>query len=89
MPFQVAAHYMIRKVAMEAAGEMYERLMADDVMFSAWKKSNPGASGKQLEKRFILRHWSKCIPFARTTLGLMLSRPLPDDLKESIIDALH
>ena len=82
-------HKVIRKVAMEAAGELYERLMGDDQFYDAWRNQNPGLSPKQLETRFIAKNWGKCIDFARASLACMLSRPdVADSLKEDIVEVL-
>lgn len=85
---QVSCHKLIRKVAQEAAGQLYETVMGDNKVFAEWKRQNPEASIKELEKLFIKKNWPKCIPYARSTLALMLRGPLPDHLKEDIVDAL-
>jgi len=83
-------HVQIREIAKTAAGELYERLMGDQRHYDAWKKQNPDCTAKQLEERFIAKNWPKCIPYARTTLKLLLGRPdVADSLKEQIIDVLE
>ena len=81
-------HKMIRAVAQEAAGELYELLMSDNALYEEWKKQNPGLTAKQLSSRFITTRWGVCIPFARATLTLMLTKPIDDRVKESIMEAL-
>ncbi len=81
-------HKMVAKVAQEAAGELYERLMGDDQFYSEWKRQNPEASAKTLERRFIAKNWGKCIPFARATLALMLRSGIDEGLKSEIVEAL-
>lgn len=88
-PAQVACHKAIRKVAQEAAGQLYETLMADNVVFEEWKKQNPGLSEKALETRFITKNWGRCIEFARATLGSLLGRPdISDEVKREIHEVL-
>jgi hypothetical protein len=72
-------------VAKAAAGELYESMMSNDAFFKAWKNQNPGASPKELERRFIERNWGQCIEFARATLTVMLTR---DDVAESMKDEI-
>jgi hypothetical protein len=82
-------HKMVRSVAKEAAGQLYETVMGDNKIFEEWKRQNPGASPKQLELRFIERNWGKCVQFARTTLTCMLRQNnIPESVKEEILDAL-
>lgn len=85
---QKACHKMVAAVAKAAAGELYDTVMGDNEVFSAWKRQNPGATPKQLELRFIAKNWSKCLPFARATLATMLNGPLEEHLKDQIVDAL-
>lgn len=89
MPFAISAHFMVRKAAMEVAGELYEKMMSNDALFKRWKELNPGLEGGGLEKAFIMKNWPRCIPVARATLAVMLRGPLADGLKEEIVDALH
>jgi hypothetical protein len=74
-------HVKVAEVAKAAAGRLYEALMGDNEYYEIWKKQNPGASPKELEKRFINRNWQNCIEFARATMTLMLTR---DDVDESL-----
>ena len=81
-------HKMIRSVAQACAGELYEVLMGDDVMYASWKKANPGLTVKQLETRFVAKHWGRCVPAARATLALMLRNGVDTATGEAIMEAL-
>lgn len=82
-------HKLVAKVAQEAAGELYEKLMGDDEIYAEWKRQNPNLTPKQLESRFIAKNWGRCIDFARATLATMLRSPTVDEkLKEDIMEAL-
>jgi hypothetical protein len=82
-------HYKVAEVARAAAGELYEHMMSNDAYFRAWKQQNPGATSKELEKRFIDRNWGKCIEFARRSLALMLRKDdVPEKVKDEIMDVL-
>jgi hypothetical protein len=65
-------HRQIREVAIEAATELYETLMDNNELRAAWKQQNPGCGEKALLDKFVAKHWSRCIPFARATLATML-----------------
>jgi len=73
------------EVAKAAAGELYESIMSNDIMFKAWKKQNPGKNAKQLEKAFIDKNWGSCLDFARATLTIMLTK---DDIPEAMKDEI-
>lgn len=85
-----ACHKLVRSVAMEAAGQLYEGVMSNDVVWKEWKKQNPQCqTARQLEVRFIEKNWTQCIEFARATLGLMLGRrDISDEMKVTIYEAL-
>ena len=84
-----AVHREVMKVARAAAGEHYEVLMKDNLLFTTWQKKNPGKTPKQLESIFIEKTWPMYIRFARTTMTLLLSRPDVDEkTKEQIHEAL-
>jgi hypothetical protein len=84
-----AVHKEVREVARAAAGELYENVMSNNDIFERWKKQNPGASRKELERRFIAKNWSRCIPFARATMAHLLTLSTVDSTtKERIIDVL-
>lgn len=85
---QKMAHKMVAETAKGIAGNLYETLMGQDEYWKAWQKQNPDCSRKELERRFIEKNWAKCLDSARATLVGLLRGPLPDHLKEEIIDAL-
>ena len=83
-------HKLIRKVAQDAAGQLYEQLMKDNLIFGEWKRQHPGLSPLALERRFIAKSWGECIPFARGTLAVMLGRPdISEEMKIEIYEALQ
>ena len=87
---QLACHVKVKEVAVAAAGELYETMMGDDRFFAAWKKQNPGANAKELERRFVDRNWPKCLDFARHTMVLMLRQPdVSEKVKDEILDVLE
>ena len=81
-------HKLVAQVAKEAAGQLYDRLMGDNMIRKAWQDQNPEATEKELESRFISRNWGQCIPFARATLATMLTAPLDSRTKDDILEAL-
>lgn len=82
-------HKLIAQVAHEAAAELYEVVMANNQVRAEWKRQHPGLSDKGLLNAFVARNWGKCIPLARTTLGLMLRQPsISEAQKEEIVEAL-
>lgn len=81
-------HKLVRSTAQAAAGELYDLLMHDNALHDEWKQQNPGLTEKQLASRFIATRWPACIPFARATLATLLTKPIDDDVKESIMEAL-
>lgn len=87
-PGQKFAHVLVAKLAREAASELYEVVMGDNVVRAEWKRQNPGCSEKVLLTRFVAKNWGACIPFARATMARMLTQPLDEGLKEQIMEAL-
>lgn len=86
---QMHAHNMVASVAVNAAYELYETLMGDNVMYDAWKRKHPGKSAKALALLFVRDNVERCIPIARATLaGLLTSPTLSEEHKESIVEAL-
>lgn len=81
-------HRDVAAVAQEAANELYDTVMSNNLVFDQWKKSHPGLSVKGLRKAFVKQNWGKCLPLARATMGRMLSEPIDDTVKESILEAL-
>jgi ABC-type uncharacterized transport system YnjBCD substrate-binding protein len=82
---QKVCHVKIADVAKAAAGELYENMMSNNVVYNEWRKQNPGCNEKELEARFIKKNWGSCIDFARTTLTLMLTR---DDVADTTKDEI-
>ncbi len=81
-------HQLVAKIAREAAGELYEKMMGIDGFFSAWKAANPSLSAKALEAKFVATRWPACIPFARATLAQLLTNDLDPAVKDDIMEAL-
>jgi hypothetical protein len=88
-------HKLIAAVAREAAAELYEKRMRHNAIYDSWKAMHPDLvrgsviDAAALRERFIAKYWGACIPFARTTLAQLLTRPTIDTtLKEEIMEAL-
>lgn len=82
-------HKLVASVAVNAAFELYETMMGDDLYYSAWKARHPGKSAKALARIFVLANAEKCIPVARATLACQLRDPtISDEQKELIVEAL-
>lgn len=81
-------HKQVAEVAKALCGDLYERIMGDNVYFDAWKKQNEGCTSIELERRFIAKNWPRCIPTARATMALMLRGPYDDAMKAQISEAL-
>lgn len=81
-------HRLVAQVAKEAAGELYEATMSNNVVRRLWQEQNPGANEAALLARFVARNWGRCIPFARATLATMLTKPIDEGTKETIMEAL-
>lgn len=84
----VAAHKMVRQVAVAMAIELYEELMKDNEQFAKWKKLCPELTPEKLMKMWVRRAWPTLIDKARATLATMLTQNHPEHLKEAIADAL-
>jgi hypothetical protein len=90
MPTPAAAHQLVMSVAVNAAAELYDTMMGDNIYYDAWKKKNPDADKKTLMVRFVQRNWMKCVPVARATLAHMLTQPtITEEYKERIVEALE
>jgi len=84
-----AVHKEVMKVAKEAAGQHYEVLMKDDLLFGMWKKQCPGLTSKAMEVRFIAKAWPMYVRFARTTMAMLLDRnDVAQEVKDKIYEAL-
>jgi len=76
-------------VAKEAARASYAELMASsNLTYQLWKKIHPGLNAKRLEQAWVNKKWGLYIPVARTTLGLLLSQPIDEKLKDEIVEIL-
>lgn len=84
----VHAHRLIAKTARDAAEQLYEIVMGDNLVRAAWKKQNPGCAERVLVKRFVDKNAERCVPFARATLTRLLSTNMPENLKAEIHEAL-
>ena len=83
-----SVHPLIRKVAIEMAGSLYDDLMHDNERYAQWKAQCPELTPKRAEAMFIERMWPQLIESARVTLARMLAMPYPESMKEEISDAL-
>jgi hypothetical protein len=81
-------HKLVAEVAKEAANELYDVIMKDNLVFSEWKRQNPGATAKTLRQAFVARTWGKCIPLARATLARICATATDESLRRSAYDAL-
>lgn len=87
---QTMCHIQVREVAKGIAGELYEKLMGEDIYYQEWRRQNPEASSKELERRFIERNWGKCLDAARATLvGVLKDPSVSESVKETILDVLE
>lgn len=85
----VAAHKMVRSVAIGLAIEVYEELMAkDNERYARWKRLCPDLTPERVMKRWVRMAWPAMIPAARATLARMLKGNYSDHLKAEIADAL-
>lgn len=81
-------HIMVRSVAIELAGAVYDEVMRDNKVYEMWKEVYPALSGADMERAFIEMMWPKLIERARATLAGMLTGNYSSDLKDQIADAL-
>ena len=81
-------HKLIRATAIEMAGALYDMLMQNNEQWAEWKALNPGLNTTQLEIKFIEGKWGELIEDARATLGAMLAQNVPEELKQTVFDAL-
>jgi hypothetical protein len=63
--------------------------MMDQLLYEVWKKRFPEKSSKELEEKFVQMYWPRCISFARATLTHLLTTPIDEAQKESIMEALQ
>lgn len=85
-----ACHKLVRSIAQEACGNLYEVVMSRNDIHAEWKRQNPQCTtAKQLESLFIVKNWPQCIEFARATMAMMLGRSdISDHMKHEIYEAL-
>ena len=83
-----ACHKMVREVALALCHETYDTFMQNDQLYHGWQAQNPGLTKDEFEKVWVNKNWPDYIPAARATMAQMLSRPLDEDLKEQISEAL-
>ena len=81
-------HKQVAHTAVGLCYELYDKLMSDDTIYTAWKKQNPGANARQLELRFVKRNVERCVPAARATLTAIMTTTTDEALKETIYEAL-
>lgn len=81
-------HLMVRQIAIEMAGELYDELMGNNEQYAEWKAMTPGRNATSREIMFIEAKWPELIEDARATMATMLRSDLPDDLKQTIFHAL-
>lgn len=84
----VAAHKMVREVALGIAAEAYGEAMKDNKWYAKWKATHPGMNIEQLQKEWCRLAWPSFIKVARATLAKMLTEDRPENLKAEIHDAL-
>ena len=82
-------HKRIAAVAKEAARASYAELMSSsNLTYQLWKKTHPTLNAKRLEQHWVNTKWGLYVPIARTTLGLLLSQPIDESLKDEIVEIL-
>lgn len=83
-------HKQVAEIARRIAGELYEKLMGDNQFWEVWQEQNPGASRKEMERRFIDRNWGGCLGEARKALVMVLKDPsVSEAIKMEIVDVLE
>lgn len=82
-------HKMVAETAKTMCHEVYDALMQRNDWYALWKSQHPNLSSSvALEEAFVRKNWGKYVDGARATLAGMLSSPLDETLKESIMEAL-
>ena len=81
-------HKLIRQTAQEMAHECYSELMRRNDWYQGWKALHPECNSKQLEDRWVAKKWGEFVEGARAILAEMLRKPIDEDLKFSIYEAL-
>lgn len=89
----VYAHKLIAETAVQMAHELYDTMMQDNQWWEQWKRQNPGASRKVMERRFVNRNIALLVPQARAALAKCLqpgqasglSQAQRDEVAEALI----
>lgn len=81
-------HTAVANTAMEAANQLYDTVMTDNMIYTEWRRQNPDADANELRKRFVKCNWGKCVPFARATMARLLVTSTDPVLKEAVYEAL-
>ena len=75
---QVYCHKLLQETAEAMAQEVYQTLARNNL----WFKAHPN------QKAWVRKHWGNFIAAARATLAEMLARPIDEDQKTLISEAL-
>lgn len=81
-------HKLIASTARQMAEACYEGLMQRNDWYEGWKQQHPGLSSQGLCNAFVSARWGQFVPGARHILTEQLSRPIDEELKEEIYEAL-
>ena len=84
----VVCHKMVRAIAIEMAGALYDDVMKDNKIYEGWKRVCPDLTPTVTEALFIEMLWPKLVPQARATMAQMLGTALSEDLKRPIYEAI-
>lgn len=84
----VVCHKMVRAIAIEMAGALYDDVMKDNEIYKGWKLVCPDLTPTVTEALFIEMLWPKLVPQARATMARMLGTNLSEDLKQPIYRAI-
>ena len=83
-------HKMVRAVAIEMAGALYDEIMKDNRVYGMWRAAYPALDAVAMEVAFIEMMWPKLIEQARATLAGMLhgreQSPLHDEIATALMD---
>jgi hypothetical protein len=84
-------HKLVRKVAIEMAGQMYDDVMTqNNDLYVEWKRQCPDLTPERLQIMWIELAWPQLVlnGSVRATLARLLTTSLDPDLKREIYDAL-
>ncbi len=82
------AHSLVAETAQTMAHELFEKTMQDNGFYSEFLKNNPGRTLGELERMYTAKMWPVLVEQARATLAGMLAKPIDEDAKERIMEAL-